>query len=982
MSDDLSIDFSKWFKKKDAQPVSPDTSQPATAPSDEKGIDAGKVGRWIVNHKMVLVTLLLCLLPIIIGINVRVQPVNVPIADDYAIGQVHSFIRNDIQNAFAAQYPNLPDENRNRLVETELSKALAQPSYSVKTGGLAGQTFNINQQIASMSQDFRSFFQYEANGNSFTYMPDIDPYTYLRWARNDLATGDIADERREGIAYDNHMVAPLGATIDTTAHPYVLAWTYRVMSVFDRSITLMQAAGYFPVIFIALSCIPAFFIGRKIGGNTAGFFATLIFALNGALLARTNWGHADTDTYNVFFPLLILWMFIEAYDRKRWSTRLGLISIAGIATGLFAFTWSGWWYIFDFLLLVSGAYLAYLAWTHRAKWKNLASVFATPDIKHHVSIVLLYVLLSGIFVTSFIDFGTFLQAPVAPFDFVSIKDAAKTSLFPNVLTTVAELNAASLSQVVEQMGGRFIGGVSFFFLVAVIGLLLLSLPREQFNKRDLLYFASALVFYVFLLSNVNALQPLTFLVLFAIPLGLLLAREALRPMCTFDLKLPLFLLIWFLATMYASTKGIRFVMLLVPAFSIAFGAGASLVSRRLADWSQRVLKIKPVAVFSVVILVFLLVFITPYNNAVIASRNDIPIMNDGWYNSLVSIRDASQPTAIITSWWDFGHHFKYFSDRRVTFDGASQNEPMAHWVGKILLTEDELLAKGLLRMLDCGSNKAFDTLDKEVNDASVSVGYIYDTVKLSKEQATAYLKNKGISDATIKEYLSYTQCDAPEGFFIASGDMIGKSGVWAHFGSWDFNRADIWVYAAKMPREDGIAFIQKNSNVSRDEAEKLYTEVSQITNEGDANAWIAPWPSYNADALGCDQTGDMLSCGNAQINITTMDATLTAQGNVVPPAVFAYPTPEGLVKKTYNSPTEIGLTLLPTGNGYGVLLASKELSTSMFTRMYYLHGHSLQYFKPFNIQQDIGNSLIFTYAVDWDGGNKTIIPEMKLPVIK
>lgn len=979
MSDDLSIDVSKWFKKAPEQAPPASEGQPATG--GDTRIDVKKVGSWLLQHKMLLLTLVLCIIPIWVGMNVRVQPVNVPLADDYAVNQVHGFIRNDIQNAFAAQYPNLPEQNRNKLVSTEFAKVLSQPTYSVKTGSLAGQTFNIQQQISSMAEDFRGFFQYEANGRKFTYMPDIDPYTYLRWARNYLEKGDIADERREGIAYDNHMVAPLGATIDTTLHPYVLAWTYRVLSVFSGSITLMQAASYFPVIFIALSCIPAFFIGRKIGGNTAGFFATLVFVLNGALLARTNWGHADTDTYNVFFPLVILWLFLEAYDRKSWLTRLGLMALAGLATGLFAFSWSGWWYIFDFLLLVSGAYLVYLAWSHRSKWKNLKALFATDDIKHHVSIMLLFVILSGVFVTAFIDFGTFSQAPFAPFDFVSIKNAAKTSLFPNVLTTVAELNSASLSQVIDQMGGRAVAGVSGFFFIAVIGLLLLALPREQFSKRDLLYFVLALVFYTFLLTNVNALQPLTFLVLFAIPLGLLLVREALRPACAFDLKLPLFLLIWFLATMYASTKGVRFVMLLVPAFSIAFGAGASLLCAKISSWSQRVLKIKALPVFGLLALTFLLLFITPYQNAVAASRNDLPIVNDGWYATLTSIRDASQPTAIITSWWDFGHHFKYVSDRRVTFDGASQNEPMAHWVGKILLTDDELLARGLLRMLDCGSNKAFDTLDAEVHDASVTVDYIYDTVKLSKDQAATYLKSKGISDATRAEYLKYTHCDAPEAFFIASGDMIGKSGVWAHFGSWDFNRADIWVYAAKMPHDEAVEFIVKNSNVTRDQAEQWYAEVSQIANEADANSWIAPWPSYNADLFGCSQKDAMLDCGNAQVNLSTMEATIGAGDTLTNPAVFVYPTPEGLVKKEYPTQNEFGLTLVPTGDEYALLLASKQLSASMFTRMYYWRGHGLQYFKQFTAQQDVGSSLIFTYTVDWDGGNKTVNPAMKLPVI-
>ncbi|MEK6849605.1 MAG: hypothetical protein AABY01_03470, partial [Nanoarchaeota archaeon] len=522
-----------------------------------------------------------------------------------------------------------------------------------------------------------------------------------------------------------------------------------------------------------------------------------------------------------------------------------------------------------------------------------------------------------------------------------------------------------------------------FFLIAVIGLLLLALPRENFTARDILYFVVALVFYIFIISRVDSLRPVTFLLLFGIPLGLLLLREALRPNCSFDLKLPLFLLIWFSATMFASTKGIRFVMLLVPAFSIAFGAGASLISERLGRWSQSTLHITPWLIKSVVIVIFALMLIAPYQNAIAASRNDLPIMNDGWWNTLTSIHDGSDPDAIITSWWDFGHHFKYVADRKVTFDGASQNEPMAHWVGKILLTDDELLAKGLLRMLDCGSSQAFDVLDKEVNDASKSVNMIYETVKLSKTDAATYLRQHKISEPTIEAFLTNTHCDAPDAFFIASGDMIGKSGVWAHFGSWDFNRADIWVFAKKMPHAEAVDFIKLNNNVSTEVAEQLYREVMQITTEGDANAWIAPWPSYNGDLFGCDLQKDKLMCDNdIQIDLNTMDATIPVQGGLRgPPAVFAYPTKDGLVKKTYTSTAPFGLTLIPNGGRYSILLASPQLSASMFTRMYFLQGHSLQYFKPFNIQHDASSSLLYTYQMDWDGGNKTILPEMTPPVI-
>ena len=344
MSDDLTFDFLKWFKKK---PSDQSSSSPATehssVPDATPSVNPKKAWAWCMSHQAVIIPIVLIFIALFVSVNVRVQSVDIPIGDDYANNNVNSFIHDDITRAFTAQYPNLPDANRNNLINTEYSKAIGQTSYTIKTGDIAGQTFNLAAQRAAMAQDFKSFFQYDSNGVSYMYMPDIDPYTWLRYARNILEHGDMADERRNGIAYDNHMVAPLGATIDATFHPYVLAWTYRIMHVFNSSITLMHAAGYFPVIMIALCIIPVFFIGRKIGGNTAGIFGAIIFAVNGALLSRTNWGHADTDPYNVFFPLMVLWLFLLAYDCKKVWTRLTSIGLSGLKTRLFAYVWSGWW---------------------------------------------------------------------------------------------------------------------------------------------------------------------------------------------------------------------------------------------------------------------------------------------------------------------------------------------------------------------------------------------------------------------------------------------------------------------------------------------------------------------------------------------------------------------------------------------------------------------------------------------------------------
>src|SRR3989344_9571324 len=124
-------------------------------------------------------------------------------------------------------------------------------------------------------------------------------------------------------------------------------------------------------------------------------------------------------------------------------------------------------------------------------------------------------------------------------------------------------------------------------------------------------------------------------------------------------------------------------------------------------------------------------------------------------------------------------------------DGSTQNTPPAHWIGKVLLTSDERLAVGILRMLDCGSRDGFNIISSLTKDGRKAVQIMYEIMPQDKENAKKVL-SKYFTDEESAKVLEKTHCEAPENYFITSADMVGKSGVWAHFGSWDFDRALIY----------------------------------------------------------------------------------------------------------------------------------------------------------------------------------------------
>ncbi|MEK6901126.1 MAG: hypothetical protein AABX37_02185, partial [Nanoarchaeota archaeon] len=392
-----------------------------------------------------------------------------------------------------------------------------------------------------------------------------------------------------------------------------------------------------------------------------------------------------------------------------------------------------------------------------------------------------------------------------PFQFLLLKAVGVTSFWPNIRTTVAELNVPSFSTVLNQLGGTLI------FALAILGILFIILRKEE-NKYH-------------------------------------------------HVSLVLFLTIWFAASLFATTKGIRFVLQATPILAIAFGSFLGITWYYTSQWLSKGLKLP---FFSTKIVVFLLLglfLIQPIQDGYSQAFNSAPSMNDGWYNILTKIKNEAPPDAIITSWWDFGHWFKAIADRRVTFDGGSQVGWGAYWVGKSLITNDERTTVGIIRMLNCGQNSAFKELDKIFNDTPRQIDILHEIILQSKDNAIRTLKNNDLTSDQIASVIKFTHCDAPPDYFITSEDMVGKAGVWGHFGSWDFKRAVMYQKTKDMSTEDAVQYLFSTFNLSEQNARQIYAEIKST----EADRWIAPWPGYLSNQQPCTRVGNSLHQCTANI---------------------------------------------------------------------------------------------------------------------
>ncbi len=885
----------------------------------------------------------LLIIPVLLSAQIRLIPSTLPITDDWAKSTVENYYKSNIQTQIRQQYPNLPDQNVNTLVDQQWQAAYKQNKAQILA------------QIEQTSQQFKDQFRDE---NGYTYMPDIDPYAFLRHARNYLDHGYVGDIKKNGEDWDTHMIAPKGTTVGVKSHPIVLAYLYKIMHFFNSKITLMQSATYHPIIFVALSIIPIFFIARMFSGNTGAFFAGIIMAINGAYLGRTTWGHADTDSYNILFAVLFVWFFFLSMRQHNFKKSAIYAALAGFTIGVFSIFWSGWWYVFDFVLGTIGLYLLYV-FIFEDKF-SMKRVIENAQSKRIILASVVLILVSGVFVSLFTTPGAFIRSPLEPLGFANIKEASLADLWPNVYTTVAELNSASFDDIVGSLGGKV------FYYTAIFGMLLLFLVRkgESTERTNYVLLLALAVFIMYLGSakNINLFFYVGLLATaFIFVKDFFTKTEGRKEYLAYALLI----LIWGAGIFYASTKGVRFTMMLVPPISLAIGAAIGITYKKLMTYLEG-MGISP-KITGTVFIILVLLIINPYIvGAKSAVKNEVPLVNDAWYNALTKIKVESKPDAIINSWWDFGHHFKYIADRAVTFDGASQNSPMAHWIGKVLLTDNEQQAIGILRMLDCGSNDAFEALNKIVNDTPTSVKMLYDIIAMDSTGAQSYLTSKGINKETSLEVLKFTHCNPPEDYFITSEDMIGKAGVWGHFGSWDFNKADIWSNARNLPKDEAIKRIEKRLNLNEDEAKKIYVQLKSIANEGDANQWIAPWPGYGGQQS-CSKQGNSskLICGGYLVDLDTKDVQISTSEGIKRPYSIVYVENNSFQEKKINGQIDQTIMLINKNGSYNIVQASTSTATSIFTRLFFYDGIGLEHFKKFTEEHALTGDKIVVWKVAW-----------------
>jgi hypothetical protein len=301
---------------------------------------------------------------------------------------------------------------------------------------------------------------------------------------------------------------------------------------------------------------------------------------------------------------------------------------------------------------------------------------------------------------------------------------------------------------------------------------------------------------------------------------------------------------WFLATLYASMKGVRFALFLSVPTMICFSVALVDVTKKMLTWAQEIsqLRLRYALLFAAAFAAAYTVH-APAMVAYEAAQRQYPLMDDTWYTFLTKIKEKTEQNAILMSWWDFGDWYKTVADRRVTFDGQSQHTNQSHWMGRALMSEDMSVSRRLLTMMRRARYYMYDDLVTLAPDPYERYALLERYVRGDK-RAAAKIEPQFIENAP--------------GYVIVEHTMLPKMGAISFLGNWDVPK----LYLSRhSDDQNAVLNVTKIFGVSSAAAELKKTELAFAEDEDTQKEVYSTRYIYSSQEYG-KEDGGMLYFSN------------------------------------------------------------------------------------------------------------------------
>ncbi|AEG18866.1 STT3 domain-containing protein [Methanobacterium paludis] len=774
--------------------------------------------------------------------------------------------------------------------------------------------------IPGASDQMKAYYE---DGNGLPYFSEMDSYYNYRMTADFIAYGHLGETKINGTDWDTLSYAPEGRSAEySPLIVYLTAFVYKVANLFAK--VPLTAVAFWMAAFIASLCvIPAYLFIRRLTNDYGGIVAALLVGLAPFYFSHTFAGFFDTDMFNILLPLLVAWFFVESVRAKEIKNRAIFAVLSAVSLLLFSMAWEGWWYIFYILIAAVVIYLPVSRYLFNIKTKPLSEY---PNKKewfldqHEIFSLAVFLVLGSILIILVSGWSGFVGSLTGSVSITQLQSSvtAGTS-YPNVFVSVGEMQVPTLDAAIAGVGG--IAPVVF----AILGVFLLfwqlkpktekkdnkpkksgkkSSKRKNKSKRNRKAKENDGT-----KENENKING---------------------PISGKDRKNYLFygilFSLWLIIIAYALTKGQRFgepfAIPVALSAGIFVGFVATYVKEHVANQGYR---------YIITALVVIIAVYSPIVSDYSVASSIVPGTDDSMVASLSWINQNTSNDTVITSWWDYGHLFTAVADRPVTFDGGSQTGARAYWVGKALLTNNETLSAGILKMLSTSGDQGYLTLENYTKDTGKSTEILNNILGVDKATAQTILTTQyGLTTDQAQNVLKYTHPDNPTpDVLITSSDMIGKALWWSYFGSWNFT--------SNNGTASGYSAAQANA-----------TTVNNTTVLIGSNAVVAQVNGSNITA-GVINTNELQSQENTTSSSVLYNEILTELkgGNgslVLKPHKLMVINNGNLTEQIVSNDSSFSILVIGENSTYITVAMSKELEDSMFTRLYFMGGAGLTHF--------------------------------------
>jgi len=639
---------------------------------------------------------------------------------------------------------------------------------------LVGFTLRVEStQLPGIPSNEHAYYE-DSNGHAYMY--DMDSYYNYRLTKNYLNHGYLGDTKVNGTEWDFHSYAPSGVPMD---YPplivYLTAFIYKFINLFG-AVPLLSICFWLPAFFAPLAGVVAYLFTRRFTNEYGAFAAGILTVAAPFYFIRTVPAWFDTDMFNVFFPLLVTWLFIEAVQSEDRRLRMLYSVLAAFSMLIFSMAWNGWQYQFYILIVFSAVYTV---------WRKLKGESVKDFLTIFGIFSILTLLLVGL-VTGFLNVVKFFLGPI---ELIGLSSAqGPWAPWPDIYVSVSELGIPSFSEVVTGVGISFLVGIFGFFWI--LRVLLDKKLKEQFLSRMTWFF------YLLLVS-------------------------------------------WTVVGFFSLTKGARFIILLIPPLVINSGIMMGLAaeylfllkkSEHFKVFQRNKNFITIISLFIIMVLVVFAVFSTFETMNLLKPGADDDMWGAAtWINS-----NTPNYTVIITD-WSYGHLFSAVADRPVAFDGRiayvetlpsrqfdkaypygneSPSTSRGYWIDKAFSTNNESLSYGIFKMITTSGDMGYITLDKYTKNTTKSVEILNNILGVNKETARSILVNDyGLNEEQTGNVLQYTHPSHPRPFVLVTSlnDLNRQKSIFK-FGNWNFNeiKASNYTYSTGSFVINGTILTSKN----------------------------------------------------------------------------------------------------------------------------------------------------------------------------